>query len=414
MNVGAVTTDVIELHVASVAAGGDGVGRDEGLVVFVPRTAPGDLARVRIVSRKRFARGRLESVVLASRERVEPPCPHYEVDRCGGCQLQHMRYGAQLDAKRGIVRDSIERIAKRTVDVPDTHPSEREWRYRSTLTLAMRRSGTDWMTGLHPYDDPVAVFQLADCPITEERVVATWREIMSASSFLPDVAELRGTVRRAGEELVVLIRGAVEWPASKAFFAAVSSASALWWAPDEQRQRLLHERRHAAEGTSFGQINAGVAEVLRAHVLARVAAYAPATVIDAYAGTGETAMALAASGVRVTAIEVDRDAAALCAARLPAGSRSLVGRVESLLISALPADVVIVNPPRIGLHERVTTTLQEQRQPPRAVLYISCDPGTLARDLGRLPRYRIASIEVFDMFPQTAHVETVCELVPAA
>ena len=149
-------------------------------------------------------------------------------------------------------------------------------------------------------------------------------------------------------------------------------------------------------------------------VLDRISTHRPETAVDAYAGTGETAAALAALGIRVTAIEVDRDAAALCATRLPAGSRSLVGRVENMLMRALPADVVIVNPPRAGLHERVTRALAGGERRPRAIVYVSCDPATLARDIARLPDYVIAGIQPFDMFPQTAHVETVCELVPLA
>jgi 23S rRNA (uracil1939-C5)-methyltransferase len=409
----ATAAGVIDLAVQSIAAGGDGVGRSEGLVVFVPRTAPGDVARVRIEPAKRFARGRLESLIVTSPLRVDPPCNHYRIDRCGGCQLQHIRYAAQLDSKRGIVRDAITRIAKRSTEVPSTRPSPREWRYRSKLTLAMKRAADSWTMGLHPYDDPVGVFQLEDCPITDERIVGAWSEIMSAASLLPAVEELRGTVRLAGDEIVLLFKGASEWRTSGAFFDAVPSASALWWTPDDEFERLLHERRHVAAGTSFGQINAVVAQELRNYVVDRVRAYAPATVIDAYAGTGDTAKLLATSGTRVTAIELDREAAAVCATRLPPGSRSLVGRVESLLMTALPADVVVVNPPRAGLHERVTTALERQPRRPRAIVYVSCDPATLARDLTRLPSYSIASIETFDMFPQTAHVETVCELVPA-
>jgi len=404
---------VIELAVQSIAAGGDGVGRSEGLVVFVPRTAPGDVARVRIDSAKRFARGRLVEILTPSSARIDPPCTHYRVDACGGCQIQHIRYAAQLEAKQGIVRDTITRIAKRSVEIPRTRPSAREWRYRTKLTLAMRHDSGHWKMGLHPYDDPMGVFQLEDCPITDERIVAAWREIMGAAAFLPPSQELRGTVRLADEEIVVLIMGGATWPTDRAFFDAVRSASALWWAPEESVQRLLHERRHAPAGTSFGQINTAVAEELRAHVVDLVKAYAPATVVDAYSGTGETATRLAALGATVTAIELDRDAAAVCAARLPPGSRCLVGRVESVLMKALPADIVIVNPPRAGLHERVTATL-EREGPPRVIVYVSCDPATLARDLTRLPSYRIASIATFDMFPQTAHVETVCELVPAA
>lgn len=405
---------VVELEVQSIAAGGDGVGRTEGLVVFVPRTAPGDVASVRIESAKRFARGRLVSLISSSPDRVEPPCAHYRVDDCGGCQLQHLRYEAQLGAKQRIVKDAITRIAKRPIDVPSTRASARAWRYRTKLTLAMRRTGNEWIMGLHPYHDPVAVFQVDDCPITDERVVATWREIMGAASLLPIAPELRGTVRLAGDDIVILVKGAAAWPSSSDFFDAVTSASAIWWTPEDRPPELVGERRQVPAGTSFGQINADVARELQAYIVERVGSHAPTTVVDAFAGTGDTAAALGALGARVTAIELDREAAALCARRLPSGSRSLVGRVESLLTSALPADVVVVNPPRVGLHERVTTTLEREQPRPRAIVYVSCDPATLARDLARLPGYRIASVETFDMFPQTAHVETVCELVPAA
>jgi 23S rRNA (uracil1939-C5)-methyltransferase len=405
---------IIDLSVQSIAAGGDGVGRTEGLVVFVPRTAPGDIARVSIQAAKRFARGHLESLIAPSEQRVEPPCTHYREDNCGGCQLQHLRYDRQLEAKQNIVHDAITRIAKRSADVGSTRASERQWRYRSKLTLAMKRVGSEWTMGLHPYDDPVAIFQLEDCPITDERVVATWREIMGAASLLPAAAELRGTVRLAGDDIVVLIKGATAWPTSAAFFDAVPSASALWWTGNDDSPRALHERRHAPAGVSFGQINAQVAEALRAHVIERVRAHAPETVVDAYAGTGGTAIPLAALGMRVSAIELDREAAALCARQLPGGSRCLTGRVENLLTKVLPADVVIVNPPRAGMNARVAAALEGVARRPRAIIYVSCDPATLARDLGRLPSYRLASIETLDMFPQTAHVETVCELLPPA
>lgn len=407
-------TDVIELRVHAIAAGGDGVGRSEGLVVFVPRTAPGDLTRVRIDSVKRFARGTLESVLQPSADRVPPPCAHYTIDRCGGCQLQHLGYDAQLEAKRLIVRDSLQRIAKTNAEPPAMHPSPKQWRYRNKLTLAMRRDADGWRMGLHPYDDPVAVFQLVDCPITDERVVAAWREIMAAAELLPESAELRGTVRLAEAGIIVLVRGGHEWPRAESFFGSLSDASALWWAPDDARTTLLFERRAALAATSFGQVNEAVGAALHRHVVARVAARNPGTVIDAYAGTGETAAALAALGMRVTAIEIDREAANLCASRLPAGSRSLIGRVENLITNALPADVVILNPPRVGLHEAVTRSLERQRRQVRAIVYVSCDPATLARDIARLPGYRVDRVETFDMFPQTAHVETVCELMATA
>jgi len=157
-----------------------------------------------------------------------------------------------------------------------------------------------------------------------------------------------------------------------------------------------------------------VAMELQARVVALAHAHSPTHAIDAYAGRGDTAVALATAGVRVTAIELDRDGAARGGERLSAPSRVIEGRVEDLLPGLLPADVLVVNPPRAGLHERVTATLAAARPSPCAIIYVSCNPATLARDLARLEGFRVASLIAFDMFPQTAHVETVCELVPDA
>jgi 23S rRNA (uracil1939-C5)-methyltransferase len=129
---------------------------------------------------------------------------------------------------------------------------------------------------------------------------------------------------------------------------------------------------------------------------------------------GDTALPLAADGRTVVAIELDREAVESFRHRFSAPSMAIVGRVEDHLGAALPADVVLLNPPRAGVDARVTAALQQVERPPRAILYVSCDPATLARDVARLPGYRVASLRAYDMFPQTAHVETVCELVPEA
>ena len=405
-----------EVDVTSIAAGGDGVARSEGLVVFTPRTAPGDRAVVSVEAKGRFARGALRTLLTPSPARVDPPCRHYTRDRCGGCQLQHLAYAAQLDAKRGIVRDAFERIAKRAPPPVAVRASEREWRYREKLTLALRRrpDGT-WYGGLHPYDAPGRVFVLEDCPITSERVVGAWREILAASRFFPDERELRGAVRALDEGVSFVLEGARAWARADEFQRAAPSVTALWWAPEGRRARLVADRRERpVPGASFAQVNPAVAAALRARVAELVMAHRPATVVDAYAGTGDTAVLLAERGARVTAIEVDRDASAWSASRLPAGSRAVAGRVEDAIAAALPADVVLVNPPRTGVDERVTAALAACAPAPRALIYVSCNPATLARDVARLPAYAIRSLEAFDMFPQTAHVETVCELVPEA
>ena len=404
----------ISVSIESIAAGGDGVGRNNGLVVFVPRTAPGDVVTAQVSGKGHFARGSLLSVVTPSPHRIDPPCPHYTKDKCGGCQLQHLTYDAQLEAKRIIIRDSLQRIGKRQIELPPIERSPKDWRYRTKLTLAMRRRGTRWIAGLHPYDDPARVFALSDCPITDRRVVSAWREIMEADAHFPDATELRGSVRITSGGPTFVMMGGMRWIARDQFLAAVPSLAAVWWEPadNEPRQRLLDRRPDRSPSASFAQINGEMAEILRAYVLQRALSYEPSSVVDGYAGAGHTAVALADAGVKVTAIELDEDASNWSAARLSDPSRAIHARVEDALPGVLPADLVLLNPPRAGVDARVTETLEKEASHLHSLIYVSCNPATLARDISRLPSYKIESVRAFDMFPQTAHVETVCELTP--
>ena len=270
------------LEIASIAAGGDGVGRTEGMVVFVPRTAPGDVARVRIARAKRFARGELLSLDEPSPSRVDPPCPHYSIDRCGGCQLQHLSYDGQLAAKSVIIGDALRRIGRRDVADPVVEPSESAWRYRRKLTLHLRRVHDGWIAGLHPYDDPAVVFDLADCPITDERVMAVWRELRAAFDALPEERALRVAVRLLDEDASVTVEGGRVWRAPEELLALVPAVTEVWWRPEEGALRRVAARtteRHA--GAAFVQVNAGVATRLRERLLDRVRAHAPAHVVDA-------------------------------------------------------------------------------------------------------------------------------------
>ena len=408
--------EVAELEITSIAAGGDGVGRAAGHVVFVPRAAPGDLARVSLSAKGRFARGEIVKLLHPAPARVDPPCPHYTEDRCGGCQLQHLAYEAQLAAKERIVVETLARIGKREIAVREVRASEKRWRYRRKLTLALRWTrGRGWIAGLHPYDDPAAVFALGDCPITDERVVAIWKSIMRQAELLPRVPALRGAVRLLDHGASFVLEGGRQWREAEALLAAVPELRVVWWAPEGSRPRLVARRDdEATTGASFAQVNVAVGGALHDHVVTRGLAYDPRVVVDAYAGTGDTAVRFAAAGARVAAIELDREAAAYAASRLAAPSTAVTGRVEDHLAALLPADVVVINPPRAGVDARVAQALEEARPAPRAVIYVSCDPATLARDLARMPSYRVRDAIAFDMFPQTAHVETVCELVPEA
>lgn len=412
-------SQMISLEIESIAAGGDGVGRSNGLVVFVPRTAPGELVTARISGKGTFARGALRTIARPSDERITPACPHYTNDKCGGCQVQHMSYSSQLRAKQRIVRDAMERIGKRKTDLCEVRPSPEEWRYRSKLTLAMQRlSSGDWMAGLHPYDNPARIFALNDCPITEVAIVQTWKEIMTEARFFPFSQSLRGSVRITGDGPVFVMMGGTKWPNAADFFSNVKSLAAVWWENEEGARRIIGDRRPPRSlqppVASFAQINKEVAVQLRKHVMATTLAHSPKVLVDAFSGAGDTAIAFARAGIKVTAIELDNDSARWCALRLPEGSVSLRARVEEALPTLLPTDAIVLNPPRAGVDQTVAELLQSTPVKPKVIVYVSCNPATLARDVARLPAYRVSSIVPFDMFPQTSHVETVCELVPDA
>jgi 23S rRNA (uracil1939-C5)-methyltransferase len=235
-------------------------------------------------------------------------------------------------------------------------------------------------------------------------------------ALLPAGRTLSASIRHDGDELAFVLNGGTAWPSAQRFAAACPSLGVVRWHPHGGGVRVIVDRRARAEAAptaSFQQVNPAVAGRLRRDVVARALSYQPASAVDAYAGSGDTAAALHDAGVRVTAIELDAEAAAFAARRLSEPSVAVAARVEDAIGIALPADVVIMNPPRSGVASQVTDVLRASSTPPLGLLYVSCNPATLARDLGRLPNYRVASLRAYDMFPQTAHVETLCELTPA-
>jgi 23S rRNA (uracil1939-C5)-methyltransferase len=175
----------------------------------------------------------------------------------------------------------------------------------------------------------------------------------------------------------------------------------------DRRPRDVHDAAPA-----FAQINAPLAERITADVLAAVRGEAPTHVIDAYAGSASLARTLASDGIRATAIELDAVACDVARARPLHGLRVVEGTVERELPHALPADVVVVNPPRTGLAPEVPSIL-DAAGTTRLLVYVSCDPATLARDVARLTRWELRAVQCYDLFPQTAHVESVAMLIPA-
>jgi 23S rRNA (uracil1939-C5)-methyltransferase len=383
----------------------------DGRTVFVPRTAPGDLvelADVRIA--KRFARARLQTVLQPSADRVPPRCPHYTADECGGCQLQHLSYPAQLEARRGFVGDALRRIARLDVTDPAIEPAAYEFGYRTRMTLAARGG----CIGLHRLGGAGAVFDLEECPITADSLNALWRQLSAARALLPPgLAQLVLRLDPASRcHVIARVRVGQVWTRADELarrLAEAGTPAVLWWEPEGGVPRVVAGRPGSfAPAGVFEQAHPVMAERARAFAVERLGPVEGLEVWDLYAGIGETTTQLARRGARVSSVELDRRAVAYAErSESPASRRT--GAVETLAATLPAPDRVVTNPPRTGMDAGVTALIARRR--PERVAYISCDPATLARDVVRLGTgYRLNDVRCFDFFPQTAHIETVAIL----
>ncbi|MBC8086223.1 MAG: class I SAM-dependent RNA methyltransferase, partial [Phycisphaerae bacterium] len=326
-----------EVHVTSIAAGGDGVARVDGLAAFIPRTAPGDVAEASLVTHGRFARGHLVQLTKPSPHRVTPLCHHYVEDNCGGCQLQHLSISAQLDAKAHIVRDSLSRIGKRIIELPVVEPAPSAWDYRQKLTLTLFRNSATrrWIGGLHPLGAPDVVFSLDECRIAVPALVAAWHSVREVSALLPEGSELRVTFRLipGSDRVALTVAGGNTWNQWQAFSQKLPMLGALWWIPAVGERVELVAPASADQHTAanFVQVNAAVARIMHDHVVGRVMQFHPTRVVDAYSGTGNLALSLAQRGVHVSAIEWDEAAVSLLRTRLPEGSAAFAAPVEDVI-----------------------------------------------------------------------------------
>jgi 23S rRNA (uracil1939-C5)-methyltransferase len=403
---------VTQVRILRLAAGGDGVGKlPDGKTVFVPRTAPGDLVElVELREHQRFARARSGRLLEASPDRVEPRCPHYEGDDCGGCQLQHLNYETQLLSRRVFVGDALRRLAKLEASDPPIVPAVKTFDYRTKLTLHV--SEDERRIGLHPYGRPDQVFELKWCHITVPELMELWRAIRTLRPFLPPRVEqiVLRLDRTGGRHVVVRVGAGEVWDGFERLRCELERQAipvTIWYQPEGGAARAVAGAGEAFPATVFEQVHPEMGDRVRTFALEQLGEVSGRRVWDLYAGIGETTTQLIAKGATVESVELDRRAVAEAEARGPAAKRH-TGRVEDVLRELRPPDLVIANPPRTGMDERVSTELD--RLAPSRLVYISCDPATLARDLQRLQRFRLGLVQAFDLFPQTAHVETVAVL----
>ncbi|HEV8380937.1 MAG TPA: hypothetical protein VGQ29_05090 [Gemmatimonadales bacterium] len=409
--------------ITGIAVGGDGVGRlSDGRAVFVPRTVPGDRIRLRDGSLERhrnFARAELGAILEPGPGRVAPPCPHYVHDHCGGCQLQHLAYDGQLHAKRSNVGETLRRIGKLKLADPEIVEALDEWRYRSKISLAAKSTvgRSDGLTvGLHPYDRSNFVFPLADCHITDFRLMALWRELRGKLGLLPQLLT-RLTLRLDREERRHIIAESAGEPwltaeeLRRALQGSVDGEVVCWWQPVDGAARVVAGPTTGFPATAFEQVNPAMGVLARRWAVEQLGDVKGQTVWDLYGGIGDTAALLVERGASVVSVDADEKAVSWGRSRLPA-ARFIAARAEDVLASLPAPHAVVVNPPRGGLHWDVSLRLTSE--PVSKLVYVSCDPATLARDLQRLNvNYVVKDVRAFDLFPQTAHVETVAVLEAA-
>ncbi len=421
--------EVVELSIGSIAAGGEGVGRDpSGRAVFVPRSAPGDRVVVEIVeARARWARGRAVEWRVWGPDRRAAPCSVY--DLCGGCRLQHLEIGAQLAAKRDIVRETVRRIGGLSVDIPPVIEAPNDFGYRNRVTFTVRGEADGVVAGFRHVADPGETLDVEDCLLAEPAVRTAWAAVRE---------NLAGGVLsvRQGQELRITVRGSESGDVDLLMTSVGDTvgedvAESLATIPGPVGCHVVSSTgdfTHVAgretledrwQGIDFElppgvflQVNRRVSSAMDGWLDGRVGDVFGRRVLDLYAGVGARAIRWAERGAVAVACEESERACAAgvrAAAAVGVNLEFVADRVEHRLEQLLPADLVVVNPPRAGLARAVTRMLNHGSSD--GLAYVSCDPATLARDLGRLSEtWELRQLQPFDAFPQTSHVETIAWL----
>ncbi len=398
--------------VRAIAAGGDGVASlPDGRAVFIPRAAPGDRVQLRDVRRHaRFARAEIADIVEASPDRVTPPCIHYLADRCGGCQLMHLTAAAQRASKARIVGDAMRRIAHLDLADPDVVPPPAEFGYRTKVTFTWRHGHL----GYHRLHDATQVFDVRECLIADVSVRELHTALREARRHLPPgpARVVLRIDRDHGAHIIVQSPAGDAWTGAKPLHAALRRQgieTVIWWIPEGGQPRVLAGAGAPWPATVFEQVHPTMGRTVRSAAIDALGDVRGAATWDLYAGIGETAAALASRGAIVESVERDPRAVALAERLGPDGPRRHAAEVEAAVRTLAPPRLILTNPPRSGMAASVVDALRESGA--ARLVYISCDAATLARDLARLaPVYQLRTLQAFDQFPQTAHVECVAAL----
>lgn len=428
--------------IESLASGGEGVAHlDDGRVVFVQGACPGDRVHIEVLSeRKRWVQARIASIVEPSADRVEPPCPYF--GSCGGCQWQHVEYTAQLLAKRRIVADALQHIGDLPAAnvVEECMPSPKVYGYRNKIEL-VPAPGRRLELGFHRLgsDEVLPIERCLLLPARYENAPARLAGALRYASGTQDLGIGRVGLRVAANTSDVEV---ALWTAPSAFPRATvastlstsvkASSVVRVLAKDRERhtspsvevlsgrgywREKLGDHTFAVSAPSFFQVNTGAADALVSYARGAIAAKDSDAVLDLYAGVGTFTLSLAEEAGVVVSVEGAGSAVRdlrrnLDNARL--GADVEPGDAARVLPDLGQFDAVLVDPPRIGLDSSMIAGLVGTRAV--RIVYVSCDPATLARDAKALAGagYGLVSAVPVDLFPQTYHVETVATFEPSA
>lgn len=410
------------IHIMGVNSSGQGVGRlEDGSVIFVPRTVPGDTVKVTVTMKKsRWSKGRLIEIISSSLDRVEPVCEYFGV--CNGCALQHMEYGAQLKWKINSVEESLKRIAGKNISVSGIEPSPQEYNYRSRLTFTLLRlPESRVVAGFHSLNLSERIEDIGEtCSIGETSLLKAWKSLRENwgenARLLPAGRKLKLTLRTVDGGVALVIHGGKKYGRADLLIDKTPEIVSIWNVDIKGEKhllagsRLLFDERIGSTisvgATSFLQANRQCETLLNDWVCNQIELEPGMRLIDAYCGLGSYGRTMMARGVEVIGIERDLMEELHETGTNSGSLKCLKGTVENILPGLLPADAIILNPPRTGLSRPVAKLISDRG--PCLAIYVSCDPATLARDLARLGEaYEIINIRLFDLFPQTPHTETV-------
>ena len=431
------TEQVEEVEIVRAAHGGDGVGYlEDGRIIFVPRALPGDVARVRVTElRSSFARGEVDELVEPADYRVEPECPYFE--ECGGCQYWHSEYGAEFDIKVDAAFETLKRISHLELPEPQRNPAPTDRRYRSRVTFHRKRVGENpWKIGFFKRgtDDLVEV---QDCLITSKPLNEARRALEPA---LRDVGDADVILETAGQgKVVATIVPEDDFhrapPSLRTFTDNIANNELI------QGLRLVGDKEDLVFGditvdaaeilanppvdtarlpsSGFRQAFPAVNEMLVAAVSDEIASTGASSVLEMFCGNGNFSFAMPDNVRRLVGLEANPAAveSATGLAKMD-DQRNYVfermdlaeGFLEELDQAPAQFDLVLLDPPREGAAQVCEELAQQDHF--KAIVYVSCDPACLARDLKTLEKggWEVDSLSMYDMFPRTAHIETLAVL----